>query len=107
MGKICLLEIPVQDLARAMKFYTGVLQWDCNPEPYPFPDTEVRYAAESMHFFHTPGKNAGAFIVTKKEYQVAQDDKQRHVLPILPSFGVVDCAETLDKAVELGGKVQW
>lgn len=103
IGKVCWLDVPVYDVERAKKFYTEVLDWECNitvvADPAP--------GAHSMHFFRNAAGVNGAFSHMKEGLLVVNHDKDNAgALPVLPTFSVADIQETLDKAVKAGGQVQ-
>lgn len=58
-----------------------------------------------MHFFDKGKTLHGALLEVDEQYHVVNNLPDRPVaLPVMPSFCVQDCAETLDKAATAGGK---
>lgn len=95
--------MPVYDVERAKKFYTEVLGWECNLASFANPAP----GAHSMHFFKNASGVNGAFSHMKDGLLVTNFDKgNAEALPILPTFNVVNCQETLDKASKAGGQLQ-
>lgn len=101
LGQICWLEIPVLDVDRAKKFYTGLFAWEFAPDSTP----PVGDCVKSLHFF-TKGKTLnGALMHVDEKYQIVNNKKDFYqALPVMPTFCVMDCAEALEKVAELGGK---
>ncbi|KAK3196337.1 hypothetical protein K4F52_000719 [Lecanicillium sp. MT-2017a] len=102
VGKICWLDVPVYDVERAKKFYTEVLDWDCNVGAFPDPGP----GAHSMHFFKNAAGVNGAFSHMKEGLLVTNHNKtSREALSLAPTFNVENCQETLDKAIKAGGEL--
>ncbi|KAK5987407.1 hypothetical protein PT974_11534 [Cladobotryum mycophilum] len=102
IGQICWLQVPVIDSTRARDFYTEILGWECPPDPVQSDKSGVK----AMHFFNK-GHLHGAFTVMNEGYQITNHkDGVQDALPVLPTFNVQECNETLDKVKGLGGKVQ-
>lgn len=107
---ICWLEIPVQDVSRAQKFYSELFGWECSKDPLPAPP-ETGGPLKGLYFFNSSrgGKVLhGAFMHLPDDHRVINHDPSRPgAMPILPTLNVDDCAETLKQAESLGGKTQW
>ncbi|KAL0942434.1 glyoxalase bleomycin resistance protein dioxygenase [Colletotrichum truncatum] len=100
-GQMCWLEIPVADAARAAKFYTAVLGWECAETSMPSPTPWVK----TVHFFNK-GELHGGFLLMKEGNQIVNYDKERpERMPLLPTFCVRSIEETLGEVKSFGGKL--
>ncbi|KAF5023845.1 hypothetical protein F66182_4103 [Fusarium sp. NRRL 66182] len=101
LGQICWLEVPVRDVPRAKTFYTELFGWKFVPEP----QKAVGDSVKSMHFFNKGKTLHGALLEHDEPHHLINNNPGRPAaLPVLPSFCVLDCQETLDKANAIGGK---
>jgi predicted enzyme related to lactoylglutathione lyase len=98
--------VPVHDAERAQKFYTDILGW----EPLPSNAAEevavgARAGIRSMQFFRKGEQLNGAFVLVDAANHVANfQADNKHAVPVLASFCVANCADTLEKVAALGGK---
>ncbi|CAG7560461.1 unnamed protein product [Fusarium equiseti] len=101
LGQICWLEIPVQNVSRAKNFYTELFEWEFNSEP----QMPVGNCVKGMHFFNKGKTLHGAFLEHDEAFHVINHDPARPgAMPLLPTLCVLDCQETLDRAIAIGGK---
>ncbi|KAF7556098.1 hypothetical protein G7046_g6386 [Stylonectria norvegica] len=101
LGQICWLEIPVRDVDRAKNFYSEIFQWEFAPEP----TKPVGDCVKSLHMFSKGKTLHGAFHHVEEKYQVINNTKSNlAALPVLPTFCVLDCGDTLEKVEKLGGQ---
>ncbi|KEY64264.1 hypothetical protein S7711_09865 [Stachybotrys chartarum IBT 7711] len=102
LGQICWLEIPVTDVARARKFYSELLGWEILPDVMPGPhDSPIK----SMHFFRKGEALNGTFLVMDETDRVRNHDEARPLaMPVLTTFCVRDCDDSLRLVAKLGGK---
>lgn len=93
--------MPVRDVPRAKTFYTTILSWTFAPDPVP----AVGDCVKSMHFFSKGKTLNGAFLEVDEKYHVVNNKEAvPGALPVLPTFCVMDCKETLEQVEKLGGK---
>ncbi|EQB57040.1 hypothetical protein CGLO_02880 [Colletotrichum gloeosporioides Cg-14] len=100
-GQMTWLELPVTDAARAARFYTAVLGWEC-PET---PMASVTPWVKTVHFFNK-GNLHGAFLLMEESNRISNVDEGRpERIPVLPTFAVKSIEETIAEAEKLGGKL--
>ncbi|KAF4949744.1 hypothetical protein FGADI_8682 [Fusarium gaditjirri] len=98
LGQICWLEVPVRDVARAKAFYIELFGWEFVTEP----QKAVGDCVKSMHFFNKGKTLHGAFLEHDEEHHVINNNPDKPgALPVLPTLYVLDCEETLAKAMRL------
>ncbi|KAF6813023.1 glyoxalase bleomycin resistance protein dioxygenase [Colletotrichum sojae] len=101
-GQMCWLEVPVSDPARAARFYTTVLGWECAEAGMPSPTPGIK----TVHFFNK-GDLHGGFLLMEAGNQIANHDETNpDRMPVLPTFCVQSIEETLGKVERLGGRVR-
>lgn len=90
------------DVARARKFYSELLGWEILPDVMPGPDDSP---IKSMHFFRKGEALNGTFLVMDETDRVRNHDETRPLaMPVLTTFCVRDCDDSLQLVAKLGGK---
>jgi predicted enzyme related to lactoylglutathione lyase len=107
LGEICWLEVPCNDIARVVGFYSTVLGWDSpDPASSPPPQPGAMEGTDAVHMF-THGKLNGAFVKMTKPEDVAAVADPAHPAKagVLASYLVSSIEETLKKVEDAGGRV--
>ncbi|KAG7287164.1 hypothetical protein NEMBOFW57_006669 [Staphylotrichum longicolle] len=106
VGELCWLEVPCNDIARVVSFYTTVLGWE-SADPASSPSLPgAMDGTDAVHMFKT-SKLSGAFVKMSKPEGVATVADAAHPAKaaVLTSFFVPSIEETLKKVEDAGGRV--
>jgi len=90
----------VKEIARAQKFYSEVLGWECSSESMQSQTPGI----EKLYSFKKDNLHGCMVVVEEGNHVLNVDSSNPGAMPVLPTFSVSNVDEASEKAGKFGGK---